>query len=312
MSKTLLDGLIATGRLDAFCRVRREGWDEWKWAEEVYPEIASAGGAEAEAPSAGEAFGTDSALSPCPDCGQMISKRASQCPHCGCPVAVVADQGDAAEAAWQPGAEASLDRRLQPVGKMGSVAEIAGAPKGRKRKWIVLSVAGATLTVVLIVVVALALKGPRRPTGPPKELPQAQTAPAEGEAVTPETRQQWIEEASAAMAKEVDDAYRQTHLAMSLLDRASENIDLIRSLTEVSPAGDQRSEPTPPPAPDAEPYESKYDALHKECMADVRSNVSLDESDRAEIQEAARRWADRKLAPLEQKLGDELGKQLGL
>jgi len=47
-------------------------------------------------------------------------------------------------------------------------------------------------------------------------------------------------------------------------------------------------------------------------MAYVRSNVSSGESDRAAIWGAARAWADRKQAPLEQRLEDELGKQLGL
>ncbi len=29
---------------------------------------------------------TNSKLTPCPDCGKLVSKRASQCPNCGCPI----------------------------------------------------------------------------------------------------------------------------------------------------------------------------------------------------------------------------------
>ena len=323
MSKTQLDGLVATGRLDAFCRVRREGWDQWKWAEEVCPQLAASAGAETDAEIAAEQIGAgaESPLSPCPDCGKMISRRASQCPHCGCPVAVAADQGDAAGAGRQPGAEAPPDRRLQPVGNMGSVAAISRSEKRTSRKQIVLFVSGAASVAALIAVVALAVKWPLSPAADPLEEatirtqpPGEQTTPAgraEAEAATPEARETWIKETSAAMAKEVDDAYRKTHLAMSLLGRAHQNVDLIRSLAEIAPVRGRQSDPAPTPAPDDKPYQSKYDSLYKECLAYVRSNVSSGDPGPAEIRAAARRWADDKLAPLEQQLENELGKQLG-
>ena len=38
--KEELDAWAAEGRLDASCQVLCEGWPQWKWAEDVYPELA--------------------------------------------------------------------------------------------------------------------------------------------------------------------------------------------------------------------------------------------------------------------------------
>jgi hypothetical protein len=48
VTKTELDGWVAEGRLDASCQVLQDGWDQWQWADEVYPELAETGAAEAE------------------------------------------------------------------------------------------------------------------------------------------------------------------------------------------------------------------------------------------------------------------------
>lgn len=44
ISRTELDQWLAEGRLDENCQLLREGWDQWKWANEVYPSIGGAGG----------------------------------------------------------------------------------------------------------------------------------------------------------------------------------------------------------------------------------------------------------------------------
>jgi len=41
ISRTELDEWVAEGRVDSECQVLREGWDQWRWAEEVYPELAA-------------------------------------------------------------------------------------------------------------------------------------------------------------------------------------------------------------------------------------------------------------------------------
>lgn len=40
VSRKELEAWVAEGRIDASCQVLRDGWDQWKWAEEVFPELA--------------------------------------------------------------------------------------------------------------------------------------------------------------------------------------------------------------------------------------------------------------------------------
>lgn len=42
VTKADLDAWVADERLDAECQVLMDGWDQWKWAEEVYPQLAPA------------------------------------------------------------------------------------------------------------------------------------------------------------------------------------------------------------------------------------------------------------------------------
>ncbi len=45
ISKQELDSWVSEGRVDASCQVLQEHWDQWKWAEEVYPQLAAAASA---------------------------------------------------------------------------------------------------------------------------------------------------------------------------------------------------------------------------------------------------------------------------
>jgi|GEM_PF-1280285 len=40
VTKAELDQWLAEGRIDASCQILCEGWDQWRWAEDVYPELA--------------------------------------------------------------------------------------------------------------------------------------------------------------------------------------------------------------------------------------------------------------------------------
>jgi predicted Zn finger-like uncharacterized protein len=51
VSKNDLDNWVAEGRIDAACQVLCEGWEQWKWAEEVYPQLSPATAAARVAPS---------------------------------------------------------------------------------------------------------------------------------------------------------------------------------------------------------------------------------------------------------------------
>jgi len=46
VSKSELDEWVKEGRVDSSCQVLQEGWQEWKWAEEAFPELARAAGEE--------------------------------------------------------------------------------------------------------------------------------------------------------------------------------------------------------------------------------------------------------------------------
>jgi len=43
VSRQELDGWVAEGRIDASCQLLRDGWEQWKWAEDVFPQVGLAG-----------------------------------------------------------------------------------------------------------------------------------------------------------------------------------------------------------------------------------------------------------------------------
>jgi hypothetical protein len=75
VSKADLDGWLEDGRIDASCQILCEGWEEWKWAEDVYPQLAQTP-VESDAPTnaatadspwvddIGGAFSTDNLVRP--------------------------------------------------------------------------------------------------------------------------------------------------------------------------------------------------------------------------------------------------------
>jgi hypothetical protein len=64
VTKTDLDGWVADGRLDKECQLLKDGWDQWKWADEVYPELANGQAAAAPTPPGGPAISTAPAAAP--------------------------------------------------------------------------------------------------------------------------------------------------------------------------------------------------------------------------------------------------------
>ena len=49
MSKAQLDGWVQQGRVGSGCQVLQQGWPQWKWAAEVYPQLAQADQGQAQA-----------------------------------------------------------------------------------------------------------------------------------------------------------------------------------------------------------------------------------------------------------------------
>lgn len=43
ISKTELDQWVEEGRVDAECQLLKDGWDQWKWADDVYPQLSKNG-----------------------------------------------------------------------------------------------------------------------------------------------------------------------------------------------------------------------------------------------------------------------------
>jgi len=338
MSKARLDGLVAEGRLDGFCRVRREDWQDWKWAEAVYPQFAllvqpdrpgrdqppPAGKVGGRAPSGCEgdqtaAADADSRLRPCPDCGKMVSRRAGQCPHCGCPLATPDDSAAATGAASQPTDETS------------SIAKSPQERSGGTRRQVGLVVAGAVSAVLLICVLAAVVASQvwRRSHSalddavesltvelttqehPPQDRKVEKPPP---KAATPEEMQRYMQEAAAARAKEIDELYRKVHLARTLLERTQQSADLLQSLAEghLEAAPKTKAKPVPAAKTEDHSYQSQYKPLYDECLAYIRQNVAAGELDPAKVQDLAHRWAEGKRAALEAGLEEQLQNQLGL
>jgi len=296
ISEAKLRSLLEQGRLDAFCRVRRQGSDEWKWIEDVFPGMVPSAPAEA---GDGLPAGSQPRLRACPDCGQMVSRRASQCPHCGCPIAVE-DQ--------------------PPIGvgvRVSDGTPIAkkDAPHGRRKK--LLWIGGGSATVVAVLLVAgvwwvwstlgraanQAESLLRDLTGEPP--PMRSKMP---ERTASGSFDDWAAEAADAMARQVDEAYRKAHFAASLIGQVREEVDLLESLAGPHPF---REEPAKKPdesqSAAAGPYESQYKALYEECLKHVGDDVEPAGADQAAVWDAASRWAEQKQAALEDRLQEQLG-----
>ena len=312
MPKAQLDALVAQGRLDAFCRIRPEGADQWSWVEDVYPDLAARGEPDAASD------GAEPRLQPCPDCGKMVSRRASQCPHCGCPVAEASHRsaapGPTGHPAYGVGVSLSGDTPTAP-------ASDEGRRKSRQKKLLVIGSVAAV--VVAGLAVWLAWRGysairsfvnsvtepveailDNEPP-PPREPPESKPAPSG-------SFESWAQKASAAMATEIDDQYRKAHLATSLLSKSPEGMDLLEGLLGTRPRRQPPDDREPRKEPKSGAYESQYESLYEQCLAYVRKNVAADGADPDDVRKAARRWANDKKASLDKEVGDRLGISLDL
>lgn len=78
IAKATLDLWIEERRLDAIDLLWRTGWQEWKKAADVYPSDFVRASLDNSVQNAN--------MQLCPDCSATISKSASTCPQCGCPL----------------------------------------------------------------------------------------------------------------------------------------------------------------------------------------------------------------------------------
>ena len=70
VTKAELDGWVVEGRLDRNCQVLQDGWDQWRWADDVYPQLAEPAAPE---PEPEDAFAIIGGGAPPPDPGPFIT-----------------------------------------------------------------------------------------------------------------------------------------------------------------------------------------------------------------------------------------------
>lgn len=303
MSQAQLERLVSTGRLNCFCRVRHHTWSEWKWAEDLFPQLAQPD----ESASAGDDARQDTAVEPpaaapsgasgasgtrvvtCPDCGKTVSTRASQCPHCGCP-------------------EATADLLAE--------SGLGPEPGSRGGKWFAALVVGSAVALLVIGVVGLGVgwwlwKSHGLASPPEIEAPvAARPAVPAPPAVSAEEIEAAMQQVAGEVAKRLDGEFRTAHSAKTLIEQTRVSADLIQALAQ----GDLNAIPDSLPAElsteDSTSYQSLYDSLYNECLAHLRANVSADEFTQQAVQDEARRWEEEKRAVLETQLMDELQKHI--
>ncbi|MBN2021563.1 MAG: hypothetical protein JW809_02110 [Pirellulales bacterium] len=284
MTKAELDAWARDDRLDEFCQVRRADWDHWKWVEEVYPKFAS-----------GEPVGSplsESRLGACRDCGKTVSRRARNCPHCGCP----SPAARGAERARSPDEGRGISNQGLLLGGLAAavlVGVVVGGAYVAVRIW---GAAGNVAESLDLVTQPLAPEPVAMPPAPPPG-----PAPLAADQIAAAKRQ-----AAEAAARAVDERFARDYAAVGSLDQVKQYAELSRSLSEgrfdpLDPSQDQK-----PLAP-REPYRSQFDALVRECMAYIDARVRGPVADFQPIHAAAQAWAASKRSPLEQQL---LGGQL--
>ncbi|NLX94951.1 MAG: DUF4339 domain-containing protein [Rhodopirellula sp.] len=279
--------LVAAGKLDEFSRVRKQGSDAWQWLEDAF---ASPRDGSRQKPAAEPANASDLAagerLTPCPDCGAMISRRARQCPQCGCPIPVAAPGVSAAGAGDIPTSLAP--KRKGPVVAAGIV------------------VALVVISIPAFIFAQYWINSRKQPAAPPPVATATPPAPA----VTEEQKRQWMDEVVAVTARDLDDLCRRVYAATAIMDRAQESIKLIETLSQPGAFADAVTDAAAAKPVEAKPYESQYDALAKECLAHLQANLPQGDFDRAKLEEVAGNWAAAKRAPLEKKLQEQVEQQI--
>ncbi|MBN2296184.1 MAG: hypothetical protein JXM70_27380 [Pirellulales bacterium] len=291
MSKDELDRLVATGRLDGLCQIRRADWEDWQWIEAIYKQFAETDTTH-NADSAHEADVSGARLAKCPDCGKIVSRRATQCPNCGCPIAMLRNR------------------------KQGDVetAEYSGHRRGGWGKAVFLT---ALVSVLILLLAASGFVGWKLwqranrppeiilPIAPPQPPPAAPVASTPAAPATPEQITAWIDEVAAATARRLDEGYHRMHLAQTGIQAMQEQAELIDSLvTGEFAKSAKHDKPKRPPPP---PYESRYEPLRKECAEYLKKNINPKTATREAIVEQANRWADTKSSPMQKALEGQLG-----
>jgi hypothetical protein len=348
MTQARVERLVAEGRLNCFCRLRHETWSDWKWAEDLFPQLsqteesASAGeDARQDAPApqeiappppagarqdtaveppaaapSGESAASRPRVTTCPDGGNTVSMRASRCPHCGCPAGAFADRDLGVQAAASGGQSAGPGDGATSTADALAEFGLDQEPTvpGRKRRIVVIVGSAVVLLVLAVAGIELASRLWRRPVS---QAPSEPPAPVEAPAVppappvaSPEEIQAAMQQAASEAAKRLDGEFHTAYTAKSLIDQTKASAELMQALAQGNLDAIPDSLPADAAPQNATPYQSLYDSLYAECLAYLQKNVSREQFSQQAVMDAARRWEEAKRAVFEKELTEELEKQL--
>ncbi len=306
VSKEQLDNLATKGRL-GFCQVRRQDWQSWKWADDVYPDLPvernrQSSDSKSEAKGAGEPPEAGRLVT-CPDCGNKVSLRAVKCPHCGCPAAALAGERSAA-------GEVAIAAPPAP-----SSPEQPAASGGHSwRFWVFL--AGAMLLLAAIIATPLVIwwqvrrAAEQMIAGPAPVVEEALPAEPSEALLSPEEETACIGQAAGEMARRIDAVQSRAALATSLLGSSLEGLEMLEALA----GGDLSAIPDSTgtvPGGGVKPYQSQFETLFAECRDHVRKNVKRGACTKSEVWQAAETWALDKQRAVEQALIERIPRQPG-
>lgn len=230
------------------------------------------------------ALTTGERLHPCPDCGKLISRRAPQCPHCGCPVAEVAAAPNVPRSAFAPSAA-------------------AGASSRRLR--IVLLGAGLVVVVlaVLVGVIVWKLSNAVTTLAAPLAAPLAPVVPAPAPSAplaTAEQKEAWISSVAQESARAVDGLYQRVHGAKTMIGQAQQASDLMQALAKTGDLSTLPGDTAPAPQPAA--YQSQFEPLLQECLGYLRSHLPAGDFGAEQVRDVAAAWIKEKEAPVQREL----------
>jgi hypothetical protein len=300
VSKEHLDNLATKGRL-SFCQIRRSDWRAWKWADDFYPELpAPERKAEPAAPAPNSEEQDAARLVLCPDCGNTVSRRATQCPHCGCPAAVLLKQ--ATVAADVPVAA----RPPAPDGATAAAAE-AGSASPPSGSWRLYAAAGGTVLLLVTGAAVWWVVHAGRVAEPTAPIAVAPNEPEPGEPaealLSPEDKRACIDEAARKMAEHIDELHRQYHLPLSMISQTVESVKMLEALAGGNLDAIPESTSAVPGGRGVEPYKSQIDELFIECRDWVRENVQRGECTAKDVWGTAQQWAREKQESILEPLG---------
>ncbi len=307
VSKEQLDNLATQGRL-SFCQIRRGDWKAWKWADDVYPELPASERKDLSADAAPKSDEQDSArLVICPDCGNTVSRRATQCPHCGCPAAVLLNLTDAAGdvpvAARPPSPPPVVDG--VPTDDLSDVA----APRRSRSRRLYVIAGGVVLSLAIVGVVWWAIHAAKRPAPevvaekPVAPAPPPKPEPLSEELLSADDKSKCIDEAARKMAEYIDELQRQHHLPLAMLSQTADSVQMLKALADGNLDAIPDSTSAIPGGQAVEPYKSQAKELSAKCRDWVRKNLKRDPCTAGDVWETARQWAQAKREEILKPLG---------